>query len=39
MKQINMGTPYDNDKIWILLYADTIIILAKDEAQLHRYMV
>ncbi len=34
MKQLNMGIPFDNDKICILLYADDIVILAKDPAQL-----
>ncbi len=34
MKQLNMGIPWDNDKICILLYADDIVILAKDPAQL-----
>ncbi len=34
MKPLNMGIPFDNDKICILLYADDISILAKDPAQL-----
>ncbi len=34
MKQLNMGIPFDNDKICILLYADDIVILAEDPAQL-----
>ena len=29
-----MGIPFDNDKICILLYADDIVILAENEAQL-----
>ncbi len=34
MKQLNNGIPFDNDKICILLYADDIVILAEDPAQL-----
>ncbi len=29
-----MGIPFDNNKICILLYADDIVILAEDPAQL-----
>ncbi len=29
MKQLNMGIPFDNDRICILLYADDIVILAE----------
>ncbi len=29
-----MGIPFDNDKICILLYADDIVIVAEDPAQL-----
>ncbi len=34
MKQLNMGIPFDNDKMCILLYADNIVIFAEDPAQL-----
>ncbi len=34
MMQLNMGIPFDNDKICILLYADDIVILAENQAQL-----
>ncbi len=33
MKQLNMGIPFDNDKISIFLYADDIVILPEDPAQ------
>ncbi len=34
MKQLNMGVASDNDTICILLYADDIVILTEDQAQL-----
>ncbi len=33
-KQLNIGIPFDNDKICILFYADDIVILTEDAAQL-----
>ncbi len=34
LKELNMGLPYGHEKLWALLYAEDIVILAENEEQL-----
>ncbi len=38
LKELDMGIPFDKDKICILLFADDIVILAENESQLQKLL-